>query len=87
MPSRNGKRIESLHLGENVKNAAVAPIFSAIKFPAAIFFLPQLTCSAKALGQLYANRHERSTTCGDKSAFEWAITVCHETLSWKICSF
>jgi hypothetical protein len=58
MPSRNGKTFESLHIGENVKNAAAALIFSAIKFPAAIFFLPQLTCSAKTLGQLYANRYE-----------------------------
>jgi hypothetical protein len=32
MPSRNGKTLESLHLGENVKNAAVALFSLQSKF-------------------------------------------------------
>src|ERR1700704_1994760 len=61
-------------------------IFSAIKFPVVLFSLPQLTCSATALGQLYDNRYERSTTCGDKSAIKWTVIISRETFYWQICS-
>ncbi len=38
------------------------------------------------LCQFYDNRYERSTTCGDQSAFEWSVIIGRETFSRSNCS-